>query len=158
MPFWIWALFYSHNYQTGADYLIVFVVVAAGIAFVMFTSAGDLTLREIMLFGLLLKYAAGSAYIFVVYRVYFGAADLATYNTNGYLLASDFTTFGHWPILVPLIGSNFVTSTVAMMYSMFGPSLPGACAIYLTIAFIGQYLLYQRLSGTPLKVSDPRPS
>lgn len=142
-PVWGSALFFGHDYHIPIDYLVVAVVMAAALCFVVFVSRTDPVLREVMLSGLLLKLAAGSIYIYVVYRVYHAEADLPTYHWNGYLMAFDLTTTGRWPILEPLVGTNFVKFSVAMLYSIFGPSLPGATAIYLSIAFLGQYLLYR---------------
>ncbi len=143
MPVWGWALFFGHDYHIPIDYLVVSIVMAAGLSFVLFVSRTDPVLREVMLSGLLLKLAAGSVYIYVVYRVYDAAADLPTYHWNGYLMASDLAATGRWPILEPLVGTNLVKFSVAMLYSIFGPSLPGATAVYLMLAFFGQYLLYR---------------
>jgi hypothetical protein len=142
-PFWVWALFFSYDYHVAIDYVIVLIVAGAGLVFTLYVTRFDATLREIMLSGLLLKFAAGSTYIYFVYRVYNANADLPSYHSHGYLLAFDYTTLGRWPVLDPLVGTNFVKFSVAMLYLLFGPSLPGAASIYLTIAFIGQYLLYR---------------
>jgi hypothetical protein len=142
-PIWSWALFYGHDYHITIDYLVVSIVMAAGLFFVLFVSRTDPVLREIMLSGLLLKLAAGSIYIYVVYQVYNANADLPTYHWNGYLMANDLAATGRWPIFEPFVGTNFVKFSVAMLYSVFGPSLPGATAVYLSIAFLGQYLMYR---------------
>jgi hypothetical protein len=142
-PFWVWALFFSYDYHIANDYIVVLIVAAAGLVFILSMTRFDATLREIMLSGLLLKFAAGSTYIYFVYRVYNANAGLPAYHSHGYLLAFDYTAFGRWPLLDPLVGTNFVKSSVAMLYILFGPSLPGAASIYLTSAFVGQYLLYR---------------
>ena len=142
-PLWVSALFFAGTGMGGAsDFILVPVIFLVNMAAIIAVSGHDGFQRQVMLMGLLLKFAAVGAYMTVAFEYYGGAADVSKYHTGAYLLALQFAQ-GNLQLPAPITGSNFVIVLGSAFYSAFGTSFPSLSVAFASCAYWGVYLLYR---------------
>src|SRR5439155_3356697 len=100
-PLWVYGLFFPpfpSNYGIENHYptelLVLVLVLALQLVLIQRMSAGDRFMAEVMVLGFLLKLAAVSGFMFMVFRVYDSAADAVHYFGSGVEIVDKFSLTG----------------------------------------------------------------
>ncbi len=149
-PIWVYGLFFPpfpSNYgienHHPTELLVLVLVLALQLVLIQRMSAGDRFMAEVMVVGFLLKLAAVSAYMFMVFRLYEGSADVVIYFTAGWRMANNLSLTGDWTFLQPFWNTNFIIMLTSWLVSVFGPAFQALMILFATLSFWGQYLFFR---------------
>jgi hypothetical protein len=157
-PVWLYfLLFPGYGSSTPWDWATILLLMFVAFGAVAFLSRGDGFVRRVMIVGLLCKFVACSASLYLAFYVYNGAADALSYATVGRSIANRFLSSGEWTVLHPIWSSNFVRMATGALFIVTGPSLAVGTVVFSLIAFSGQYLSYRAFcSAVPAPPAERR--
>ena len=144
-PFWLGALFFTspRDYSYTSSLICVpLIAIACAVAVTHFTQ-DDLYFRRILMAGLIAHMAASSAFLWVGWFIYGGAADAFHYWTVGLQLADDFHSSGWSAFHPPYWSSNLLNNICGVMSLLIGDALP---TLFISFAFVslwGAYFFYR---------------
>ncbi|HYX70435.1 MAG TPA: hypothetical protein VE825_14970, partial [Terriglobales bacterium] len=139
-PAWGWALFFSWNYDYAAGMVLVPAIVLVNLALLLRVSYREPQLKLILPAALLLKVAAASLYLWMVFHVWTTGSDILTYWSHGEQIANYLVNSGGWVTLQPFWSTNFIIMLTGLLFSVTTPSLPVGVVVYSMVSFWGQYL------------------
>jgi hypothetical protein len=148
-PLWVYGLFFPFpsdlviENHIPAVILVLVLVLALQLILIQRLSAGDRFLAGVMLVGFLLKLAAVSGFMFMMFRVYDGAADAVGYFGSGAKIVDKFSLTSEWTTPDSLLNSNFIAMLASWLIFVFGPSFQALMIIFATLSFWGQYLFFR---------------
>jgi hypothetical protein len=148
-PFWVYGLFFPFEADFGIDNIpltvipIFALVIVVQLALIWRLSAGDRFIAGVMVVGLVLKFVAVSAFMFMISRVYDGSADNVYYYGSAWRIVDKFSMTGEWTFLRPFWETNFIISLTSWLMFVFGPSFQALMIIFAALSFWGQYLFFR---------------
>jgi hypothetical protein len=143
-PAWLYfLLFPGYGSSTPWDWVTILLLMFVAFGVAGFVSRGDRFLRRVMVVGLLCKFVACAASLYLAFYVYNGSADALSYATAGRIIATRFLSSGEWTVLHPIWSSNFIRMATGNLFIVTGPSLAVGSVVFSLIAFWGQYLSYR---------------
>jgi hypothetical protein len=148
-PLWVYGLFFpfppAYSIENNAPrvLLVLVLVLALQLILIQKFSSADHFIAEVMVVGFLLKLAAVSAYMFMVFRVYDASADAVVYFSSGWRIVDKFSLTGDWTSLRPFWSTNFVIMLTSWLGFVFGRSFQALMILFAALSFWGQYLLFR---------------
>jgi hypothetical protein len=140
-PFWLGALFFTspRDYSYTSSLICVpLIALVCAVAVAHFTQ-GEPYLRRLLMAGLVAHMAASSAFLWIGWFLYGGAADAFHYWTVGLQLAEDFRTIGWSAFHPPYWSSNLLNNMCGVASLLIGDALP---TLFITFAFISLWAGY----------------
>jgi hypothetical protein len=122
---------------------VLVIVVILQLGLILWRSAGDPFMAEVMLVGFLLKLAAVSIFLFMFVRVYEGNADVVIYFSHANRIVDKFSLTGEWTFLHPFWSNNFIIMQASWLAFLFGPTCQGLMILFAVLSYWGQYLFFR---------------
>lgn len=141
-PFWIWALFFSGNYEFGSSLIAVPVICLINLLVIVRVSRGTPALGKLMLLSYMMKIASAGGYMALLFIYYVKGADASTYFAIGKQWAAYFSVHGSFPLVGHLWGTSFINLCAAILVSIFGAAFPTINILFASVAFWGTYFFY----------------
>jgi hypothetical protein len=145
-PLWVYGLFFPFPPDSGLQshfptvLMVLLLVLAIQLTLIQRLSAGDRFMAGVMVVGFLLKLAAVSGFMFVMFRVYDSIADAGHYFESGVEIVDKYSLTGEWTTPRPLWSNNFIAMLASWLILVFGPSFQALMIMFATLSFWGQYL------------------
>lgn len=143
MPLWLWALLFSWEYEYSAAMVLVPLLLLVNLALLGPAARVEPFLRTVLPVALLLKFAAASVYLWMVFHVWTTGSDILSYWSHGEQIARYLVDSGGWVTLQPFWSTNFIIMLTGLIFSVITPSLPAGVIVYSMVSFWGQYLFYR---------------
>src|SRR3954464_165152 len=143
-PLWCDALFFSApSSPSNWDFVAVFGLMMLAVLAIALVTRAKPFLRVVLYVSLLERMAATGAFVYLVFNVYHGGADVWGYVRKGTALAGQFYSHGEWSLLYPIWSNNFVLMATRDLFLLFWPSMILGMVGFSLLAFAGQYLAYR---------------
>src|SRR3954469_7320556 len=102
-PLWCDALFFSApSSPSNWDFVAVFGLMMLAVLAIALVTRAKPFLRVVLYVSLLERMAATGAFVYLVFHVYHGGADVSRYVSKGTALAAQFYSRGEWGLLYPI--------------------------------------------------------
>ena len=143
LPLWFWALLFSWHYDYSVAAVLVPILLLVNLALLRPAARVEPFLKKVLPVALLLKFAAASVYLWMVFHVWTEGSDILPYWSHGEQIARYLVDSGGWVTLQPFWSTNFITMLTGLLFSVITPSLPAGVIVYSLVSFWGQYLFYR---------------
>lgn len=143
LPLWLWALLFSWDYEYSVAMVLVPFLLLVNLLLLGPAARCEPFLRLVLPVALVVKFAATSVYLWMVFHVWTNGSDILIYWSHGAQFARYLVDTGTWVTLQPFWSTNFIIMLTGVLFSVITPSLPAGVFIYAMVSFWGQYLFYR---------------
>lgn len=141
----------SQDYDSWAGLVVVPLILAVNLHLVARVTRGERWLFRIMLAALLLKALATAGRYAMGFVLYGGGGDAGIYHAEGERLSASYRDgdFGA-DLGRDLVGTGFIRLLTGVVYTVTGPSVFVAYAVFASLGYWGLYYLYRAFeAGLP---------